>query len=184
MSSLNPLPIELLREILSIFRNYDTSTLQNCRLVQRQWKKICDEYFLPYVCFSRPQDLLRLLAIAKDECIAGHVRSVTSVEDTFREELQEQWTKDEESNRQLPSVQENANSGDGDTSLPRISRLLCLFKRLKKLTISEAQTFDTVQIMAMRQLPEGEAVSNAQQSKARNDLYSRRNIPRGVVDRR
>jgi hypothetical protein len=157
MSSLNTLPIELLREILSIFRIYDISTLQECRLVQRQWKKICDEYFLPDVCFSRPQDLLRILAIAEDECIAGHVRSITFAEDIFREELQEQWTEDEQSNRQLPSVQENAHSGDGDTSLPRISRLLCLFKRLKKLTISKAQTLDTVQIMAMRQLPEDEA---------------------------
>jgi hypothetical protein len=154
MPSLSRLPIEILREILSIL---DTRTAQECRLVQRQWTKICDEYFLPDVCFSRPGDLLRLHGIAKDECITGHIRSITFAEDIFREELQEHWIEDEQSNRQLPSVQEDANSMDGDTSLERISRLLYLFKRLKKLTISEAQALDTVQIMALRQLPEGEA---------------------------
>jgi hypothetical protein len=54
-------------------------------------------------------------------------------------------------------VQENAHCGDDDTGLQRISGLLYLFKRLRKLTISEARTLDTVQITATRRLQEGEA---------------------------
>jgi hypothetical protein len=130
----------------SILSNLDLRTLQQCRLVKRQWRDIGNEYFLPAVRLREPKDLLRLLAIAQHDCISRYVRSITFTADVFGNEQQEPGTEDEESDRQSLSVQEiAANLRDGDTSLLCISRLLHRFQKLEKLTISDGQSFETIE---------------------------------------
>jgi hypothetical protein len=143
MSSLiDRLPNELHHNILS---NLDSSILQPCRLVCRQWTNISNEYFLPAVYFSEPTDFPRFLAIAKHDCIARHIQSITFTKNFFGKEQQKVRTEDEQSARGPLSVRQDANIGDGDTNLLYSSHLLHEFRKLEKLTISDSRDFETLE---------------------------------------
>jgi hypothetical protein len=136
-------PPELLFEIISYL---DTRNLKKCRLVNRQWTEICDEYFLSAVYLSKPTHLTQLLAIAQHARIAGHVRSITVTEGIFAREQEKHCIENEQNDiRLLSDLAGNANLGDNDTR-----PLLHSLKRLKKLTVSDECSFDTIEWEWMR----------------------------------
>lgn len=99
----------------------DQPSLRNCRLVQRSWMAICNEFFLLHVCIKDTTSPSRLLEIARNEVVAEHVKSIT-----------------------YTSVRFGATTQYSDTAPSDLKNTRFRFKRLMKITVSDGPRFPTI----------------------------------------
>jgi hypothetical protein len=134
---MSPQTDQLATELLYIiFSNLDPSDLPNCRLVQRLWRDIGNEYFLPAIRTNTTTTLSHLMnSFAEHDVIAGHVRSIT-----FAKKGEEEWPD------------QNNASGAHDPALPgqKLTSSGCNhsylvpFKRLERVAVLDGRPFPTI----------------------------------------
>jgi hypothetical protein len=122
--------------LLIIFSILDLSDLPNCRLVQRLWRDICNEYFLPAICTNTTTNLSHMRdSFVEYNFIAGYVRSIT-----IAKKASEEWPDQNTASE----THDSALLGQEHTGSRCNYTLLVPFKRLERIAILDGRPFPTI----------------------------------------
>jgi hypothetical protein len=140
-SNMSPQIDQLASELLHIIiSNLNPGDLQNCRLVQRRWRDIGNEYLLRAIHTNTTTKLLHLMdSLAEYDNIAGHVRSIT-----IAKKKSEKWPgQGNASEMHNPALlgQEYTSSRYNYTFLAPFK---VPFKRLERLVVLDGRPFPTI----------------------------------------